>query len=209
MSRNRYICLIWSLPIVFFLLSSLFAQDRESLAQLYSQHRILDLKQLNESHSIPFEDWKQFINTLFVTEADDAIQKFSDIYTRTEDTRLQQFIRQRIADYYAARGIYGTAEKIERDELFFEHDILPRWTGKRSLQFGVQLGAFSTKENARRVKDEFSKDYPNTRIIEKIRSGRKLFIVLIGGYSTRSEAERVARILNHKFQKEKYFTVQY
>lgn len=59
------------------------------------------------------------------------------------------------------------------------------------LKYALQVGAFSTLENANAGKEIFQDhDYP-VRVLKRSRNGTQLFLVWIGDYDTRSQAERV------------------
>ncbi len=203
--RVRYLFL----GVLLFLPGTLSAQRDQHISELYNHHRIYLLKQLFENDEISSPEWKQFVTALFEVDADKAIQTMIHIYPNTRDRELQDVIRERVSQYYSARGIYGTASRILKDKNFFEHEIVFQWQGKKQKQFGVQVGAFSTRENAQKALKKFSAQYSNIDIIEKLRNDRKFYIVVIGGYHTRGEADKIARILNNKMRKESYFTIQY
>lgn len=203
--RVRYLFL-W---VLISLTGTIPAQTEQNITELYHHHRVYLLKQLLENNEISSPAWKQFVAALFEVDADKAIQTMLHIYPKANDDELQEIIRERVSQYYSARGIYGTASRILKDKDFFEHEIISQWQGRKQEQFGVQVGAFSTRENAQKALQKFSEQYPNTEIIQKLRNGRKFYIVVIGGYHSRVEADKVARILNNKMRKESYFTIQY
>lgn len=63
--------------------------------------------------------------------------------------------------------------------------------------FSIQVGAFSTYSNAIRFASQFQ-NY-TTKISERESSGKRLFIVLVGNYSTESEARNVLQVLKNQY----------
>lgn len=63
---------------------------------------------------------------------------------------------------------------------------------KGATQFTVQVGAFSNFTNAQKQLARF-RAYGSPRVVEITRSGKKLFVVRVGAYANRADADRVAK----------------
>jgi cell division protein FtsN len=63
---------------------------------------------------------------------------------------------------------------------------------KGSSQYTVQVGAFSNFTNAQKQLARF-RAYGSPRVVEITRSGKKLFVVRVGAYGNRADADRVAK----------------
>lgn len=61
-------------------------------------------------------------------------------------------------------------------------------------QFTVQVGAFSNFTNAQKQLARF-RAYGNPRVVEVDRNGKKLFVVRVGNYDQRQDADRVAKTI--------------
>ncbi|MEI7657868.1 MAG: SPOR domain-containing protein [Phycisphaerae bacterium] len=66
--------------------------------------------------------------------------------------------------------------------------------GPGKTQFTVQVGAFSNFTNAQKQLSRF-RAYGNPRVVELNRGGAKLFVVRVGNYNQRQEADRVAKTI--------------
>ncbi len=64
--------------------------------------------------------------------------------------------------------------------------------------FSIQVGAFSTYSNAIRFASQFQ-NY-STKISEKESGGKRLFVVLVGNYSTESEARNILQLLKNQYK---------
>lgn len=78
---------------------------------------------------------------------------------------------------------------------------------KVSRFFSIQIGAFSSPENALKQKSIFEKRGYQVEIGEKIREGKKLHLVWIGRYETREKASTAGREIKNKFD-QNYAIVQ-
>lgn len=66
------------------------------------------------------------------------------------------------------------------------------------VKYALQVGAFSSLDNANTGKEIFQDhDYP-VRVLKRNRNGTQLFLVWIGDYDTRSQAERVGEDIRQK-----------
>lgn len=202
----------------------LYGQTSTSLYDMYRENQVLQLKKIaNENKVLPSE-WKLFIQAVFEKDADLAMRNMMSIYSGTADINLQRIIRERIANYYFARGYYETSQRIMRDEAFFDQVLSvkksknssrsvdehrnDRAAGNDKILYGVQTGAFTTYDNAQRVKRRYERFYSNTTVLEKNNAGKALYIVLIGGYQTREEAEEVQEKIEQQFNINGYI-IQY
>jgi tetratricopeptide (TPR) repeat protein len=61
-----------------------------------------------------------------------------------------------------------------------------------ATQFTVQVGAFSNFTNAQKQLSRF-RAYGSPRVVEVNRGGKKLFVVRVGQYNNRTDADRVAK----------------
>lgn len=73
----------------------------------------------------------------------------------------------------------------------------------------IQIGAFSQKEKAEALKEKANKLGFTAQIREMTSEGKTLYKVLIGGYSSRSEAENVLGKVKEKLGIEKPFIVEH
>jgi cell division septation protein DedD len=92
--------------------------------------------------------------------------------------------------------LYDSADRILKDPQF-RQKIFAMNTDK--ISFGVQLGAFSSMENANKAKNKYSKNIDDIRIVNKQSGGKQLYVVVTGKYSTRPDAETLKQSLLNKY----------
>lgn len=184
MQVNRF-CLYL---ILFSALGSLaFSQENEQYARLYQSQDIQKIEEMLETPGNIPQDWRQFFKTLFIENADSSVGQLVSLFNNTENETIKQFIRERISQFYFARGYYQTAEKILTDEIFVNRIFR---TQQKPLNYGIQIGAFSTYDNALKIKNKLLKNISDISIISKIVNGQKLYIIVIGKFNSRNEAEK-------------------
>ena len=200
-----------------------FAQSPVQIAELYTEGNIEELRNLRDQNAIKAPDWRNFVENLFISDAEIASQNMLAIYAKTRDSRLRDIIRQRIADFYSARGYYETSQRLLRDDAFVEQlasiaisrpqpPAAPSATANQvekpvvsqSEKFAIQVGAFSTLQNARRATQTIRRYYPAARILEKEREGSPLFVVVIGEFSSKSQAETLLPDIQEKLNLQGY-----
>ena len=228
MSKYRHIQhLIILLLMTFLLTSHLCAETPGALADLYRSNNIERLHMLDQQKSITQRDWRLFVEALFLEDAELATQQMMHAYSLSTDNALKRFIRERISQFYVARGYYETARRILNETSFFNKMV--SISEKRSQQketvvktnsrshsnssqkgthFGVQVGAFSTLANAKHASKKYRKNYANTLILEKEKNSLTLYVIVIGSYQTRKEAEREMPKINNRFNLKGY-VIQY
>jgi len=188
-----------TLKLIFLIFLSFFnvsAQSRDNLASLYEQNRVELLKDYNLQNRIKVNDWRLFVRAIFIENIDMVMSLYTQIYTITNDKKLKGFIRERVADFYYAEGYYETSQKMLKDENFFRETISVK--KELNLQFGIQTGAYGNYENALNTKNKLLNNINDVTIIKKESKGNDLFIVVIGRYQSRHEAERALKDLKQK-----------
>lgn len=201
------------LLLAFFLsLSSyrqIYAQDRNDFATLYTQKKIAVLKEYYDQNRIKEDDWRLFVRALFVSDADSALAIYARIYGSSDDKQLRGFIRERVADLYYARGYYETSRKLLKDEKYFRKLISANINASLPKEsFGVQTGAFGSYENALKAKNKLLKNVKDVTIIRKKSNGNDLFLVVVGRYTSRDQAEKALQEAKRNYGI-KGFVIQY
>ena len=70
---------------------------------------------------------------------------------------------------------------------------------KYATNFTVQVGAFSTLQNASELKAKFEKEGFQSNIFTIVSNGKKLYKVWVGEYQTYEEARRFTAEIKSKF----------
>lgn len=164
--------------------------------QLYSTQQFAEIEKELEAGRITDEKWQKFAEILFMENLDEVLTRYITLYNDYNDDRLHKVIIDRISQYYYARGLYDSADRILKDPLF-RKKIFAINTDK--ILFGVQLGAFSSMENANKAKNKYSKNIDDIRIINKQSGGKRLYVIVAGKYGTRKDAETFKQSLLKKY----------
>lgn len=206
--------------------AGLIGRDARELTELYRNNNIEVLQELHRNGEIRDAGWREFIGALFVEDAELAVQQMLNAYPHAEDRNLQRFIRERVALFYASRGYYETARKILEDRQFIEKVVTMNAARQERSQnntpvtrsgdpvsdaggrYGIQVGAFSTLDNAQRASRIYHRYYANTRILEKEKDSEVLYVVVIGDYQNRAAAEDALPKINNQFNLNGYI-IQY
>ncbi|GAB4368952.1 MAG: hypothetical protein Kow0042_10430 [Calditrichia bacterium] len=186
-SMQKYRFIQYLIASIAISITAVFAGP-EHWFNLYRENNIAALHQLQSSNQIDDPDWRKFVDILFIEEMNEALPEYIALYEKSHDELLKRAILDRISQYYYAKGLYETASKILDDDLFRNQIFAIK---KENIFFGVQLGAFSTYENALKLRQRFSKAGMEVNILTKNRSGKKLYVVIAGKYTSHQEANRL------------------
>jgi hypothetical protein len=194
MQKHRFIQYL----IIFVICTHLYSQP-ERWYQLYVDNNTSELENLLQAGQVNNPEWHAALKLLFSEEIDKIFLQFIELYETTTDNLLKKIILDRVSQYYYAKGLYDTAERLLKEE-HFRNQIFS--LKKRSIRFGVQLGAFSLYNNALKSKSEFSGKINNLSIITKSKKGRKLYILVAGKFNSKEDAEvmknRIFSNFNHE-----------
>jgi len=163
---------------------------------LYHSNRISEIETLLENGQIVGEDWKKFAETLFIEDLDAALKQYISLYGATADNQLKNLIIDRVSQYYYAKGLYESAERILDDEEFrarlFSMNV-------EKIYFGVQLGAFSSQENAANARDKYAENISDISVVAKSSGGKTLFVVVAGRFDSKQKADQYKATLSSKY----------
>lgn len=204
-----------------------FSQSSSELARMYDNNRMLELDELRKKDAIKSSDWKVFVDALFETDGERAIRKMLEAYSHSNDSKLKRIIRERVSQFYSARGYYETSRRILDDEKFFDGIVALKQNSRpnnnvgavnsedqvervdeNGQTFGVQVGAYSNYENAQQASRKYQDVYPNTKVLNKVKNGMNLYVIVIGGYPSRGEASDQIDEISRRF-KVKGYIIQY
>jgi len=184
--------------------SSLLAQP-DNWFRLYTENNIVELKKLLDEKKITDTNWASFVEILYEEEVENALPRFVDLYKNARDKKLKKIILDRISQYYYARGFYTTANRIIEDKDFRDQIFS---TKVQKKYFGVQLGAFSSYDNALKSKKKYLSKIKHVSIITKQRNNRKLYVVVVGKLGTKEEAIKLKTRIRDEFG-QKGIIIQY
>ncbi|MGB2866844.1 MAG: SPOR domain-containing protein [Bacteroidota bacterium] len=138
--------------------------------------------------------------------ADDALYKLYQYYYsvglyKTADQKMVQ-LKQ---DYpFSAYASEETATE-GKDQAFVEQPAVVKPKGaveKYPTNFTIQVGAFSTLQNAEELKSKFEKEGYSSNIFTIVTNGKKLHKVWVGEFQTYDEAKRFTAEVRKKFSLE-------
>jgi hypothetical protein len=144
----------------------------------------------------------RFLRNLFVMDGKAALATYEDILNSSKDGQLRYQAAKKIYAYYFALGFYVTADEMRQRFGLDKEIISGQPEGKFQLpplQYVVQLGAFSQRENAERMIQRISKADFEIMIKPREISGRTLFLVWVGPYSNAETARQAAEVITDKY----------
>ena len=181
--------------ILLFISFSLQAQNHR-IYDLYISNQFAEIEKMLNEEPIAEQDWKKFCQILFIEDLDAALKEYILLYNISTDNQLKKLVIDRVSQYYYAKGLYDSAERLLHDEEFrktlFSMNI-------ERISFGVQLGAFSTQENAIKGKDKYSGKIDDIKIIKKSSGGKILFVVVAGQFENRQKANEYLQRLKEEY----------
>ncbi len=144
-----------------------------------------------------------FFASLFIKDANQAIKNYQKIFKETNGW-LKNEAQKRIYDYYYAQGLYVKATQYSsaKSESKNENGI----PSAKKIQdvdsevpYAIQLGAFSSFENARkRQQTLFKKGIPSEIKIRKI-NNHNYYCVWVKGRATLTDTENKAKKIKQQF----------
>ncbi len=109
MQKHRFIQLLISLVLCTFL----WALGQEpDYYQLYLTGQTVTLEQLLIDQQIKSSEWKKFVEALFQENFDQAFKSYIELYNQTGDNRLKKAVIDRVSQYYYAKGLYESADRL-------------------------------------------------------------------------------------------------
>jgi tetratricopeptide (TPR) repeat protein len=135
--------------------------------------------------------------------ADDALYKLYQYYYsiglyKTADQKLTQLKEEYPFSTYATEKNLVVEEKPTVKEK--PADVKPKGTVQKfATNFTIQVGAFSTLQNAGELKAKFEKEGYPSNIFTIVSHGKKLHKVWVGEFQTYNEAKEFAAKVKKKF----------
>lgn len=155
--------------------------------------------------------------------ADDALYKIYQYYYavglyKTADLKWKhlqkEYPNSPYLKYPISKDIKPIDDTIKINEIAITHpdvkvveqlkdDRLPLDTQKentKSVIYTVQVGAFSTLENAKKQEKFFVDLGYQVEVTNRIRAGKSLYLVWVGNFNSTEEAEKVKDEIKHKYR---------
>jgi len=140
--------------------------------------------------------------------ADDALHRVYQFYYsiglyRTADLKLQQLKRDYPSSPFLTnlpqRDTTATPVAVEDTAAMALPGLPEQAVAPTGQSFALQVGAFSTQANAEKIKGQFETEGYPVEIINKVKDGRSLFIVLVGSFASYDEAKAKTGEIQKKF----------
>ncbi len=134
--------------------------------------------------------------------ADDALYKLYQYYYsvglyKTADLKLIQLKEDYPFSTYTVEQVVVEEKPVEKEKPV---EIKPKGTiQKFATNFTIQVGAFSTIQNAEELKAKFEKEGYTSNIFTIVSHGKKLHKVWVGEFQTYDEAKEFAAEVKKKF----------
>lgn len=135
--------------------------------------------------------------------ADDALYKLYQYYYsiglyKTAEQKLNQLKEEYPFSAYASEQVMTTEEKsLPKEKPAITETSTA--SSKFSTTFTVQVGAFSTYENANELKSKFEKEGLTANIFTIVSQGKKLHKVWVGEFQSYEEAKKLSAEIKKRF----------
>ena len=186
-----------SLIILFIFAVNPVFSSSESIISLLQEGKLDSLKKMAGKSDREVENL--FLSALFQPDGKNAAEIYRKIWKESREDPLAKEALKRLYQYYYALGAYNNADSLARILDIHSPSAIPQDTtinkssGYDEGKVFVQVGAFSDLVNASKVKYKLQDNGYQVKIVERNSEGRSLFIVRVGGYFTKSEADSAAK----------------
>ena len=132
--------------------------------------------------------------------ADDALARLFEYYLSTgrasdAEKSFQLFQNQYPNSPYITTG-YLRQQRLSQESLTYNRTI-PRSQGQ---EWAIQIGAFSIKENAEKLRKKFISDGYTVNVYENLLDGKNLlYLVWVGSFDTEDEARPLLKEIKSKY----------
>jgi tetratricopeptide (TPR) repeat protein len=166
-----------------------------------------------------------FLQAVLTTDGTEAVKIYQSIVDNFPKSEWADDALYKLYQYYYAIGLYKTADqKLEQLRRDYPYSAYAREDGgtapqaarlpdaegpvvvkqlspveKFSTLYTVQVGAFSTMQNAEELRNRFQKEGYVSNIFTMVRDGKKLHRVWVGEFQSQDEARRFAAEIKKKF----------
>jgi len=185
-----------------------------------------DLRRLNSRY--PKDANVKFLAAVLTENGDEALQKYSMVYTKHPNSQFADAALYRVFSYYYSLGIYNKAEKfltqlkddypnspyikaadrtLPSEDFFIQavtetkkEEAPPIHTATEKFKYTVQAGAFLNHTNANNLKNKFESKgiYANTYTKEI--GGSLLNIVVVGKFKNKDTAQPILDELKRDYK---------
>lgn len=140
--------------------------------------------------------------------ADDAVYRIYTYFTAIDEPSKAELYLKRLKTEYPGSPYLKLAEKVAFTEqkVIKNREEEPKTSPKvkeksndKGYKYTVQAGAFTRKENAINLKNDFDKAGYTSQVKEKSVGGSLFHIVYVGKFKTNEEAKSFLSIINSKF----------
>lgn len=132
--------------------------------------------------------------------ADDALARLFEYHFRVGTSTEAEASFQKLHSKYPSSPYLTTGyiqqERLAQDSYTYNKEK-PRMQGQ---EYAIQIGAFSIKQNAEKLKKRFSSDGYDANLYENFIDGKNLlYLVWIGAFNTAEEAQPMLQEINKKY----------
>ena len=161
-----------------------------------------------------------YLQGVLTSDGTEAVKIFQSVLGNFPKSEWADNALYKIYQYYYSLGLYKTAaQKYERLRQNYPNSPFlvqgePRGTEREAEvaekpnsvgepddgTFAVQVGAFSTAENANKQKRFFHNIEHSVEILNKVKRGRSYYLVWIGNFKSYDEARKVGNEIKGKYK---------
>ena len=185
-----------------------------------------DFRRLNSRY--PKDANVKFLDAVLTENGEDALQKYSVVYTNHPESQFADAALYRVFSYYYSLGIYNKAEKhleqlkenypnspyikaanraLPSEDFFIQTLTEPKKeipppvrTAVVKYKYTIQAGAFLNKTNANNIKKKFEAKGIFADIYTKEIGGSLLNIVIVGKFANKDSAQPILVELKNDYK---------
>ncbi len=204
--------------IILILNINLFAQEidvTDALKKIEAGEISSAISMLNNYKNVdPNDPSVIFLDAILTQNGEEALSKYLLVYDKYPKSKFADASLYRIFSYYFSVGLYKKAEsylsKLKEeyptspyikaaDRNIPEEEIKEIFNEKEKYFFSIQAGAFLNVENAKRLKDELSRNGYESEISTKEIGGSILNIVTVGKFYKEEDTRQLLDHLEKKY----------
>jgi len=193
---------IWLLLFFACLLNYLPAQNSYSdLYAYYEKNNFAELKTCLDRYKTDNSYDIKFFKALFYQDGEQAKKIFEDIFKHSQG-RAKYHSAKKIMDYYYAKGYYVNASKYQKylvENSLQEKSEIKTAPETKTVEYYVQAGAFSLRENAEQRVKFLKIQNINSKVVERVVNNSKLYCVWIPGRKTVEATLEFANEIKQKY----------
>lgn len=127
----------------------------------------------------------KYVSAYFSRNSKQAVETFESLYKSSSDPQVKRASKQKLYEYYYAKGLYQRAQQYEIEH----HENKHTTATKESDYYTIQMGVYSAESNALALKQKIRKiTTHNVSLKRELRDGLRVIVVNVGKFPQKQSA---------------------